>query len=225
MNLFNKPVPLMVNKKFTYLLFDPAIAYLHRVAVKRKAPAKIPIILAGTEILLRGTFYLFEILILFKVLIFLIFYLGLIFPNSVGQFICNLVKKNASLSIQKTYWKDLVFTYTELESTKHFTHKSKQNFTSKRYVWTTTLVAKAAKIAAAKAKTLASVGTTEIGLTVVGLGFFVTGVQMIGLDQVGRHEISYRYNQYLDPDFKIPPFVIKDPEYIFRPPFTGDKKN
>jgi hypothetical protein len=67
-----------------------------------------------------------------------------------------------------------------------------------------------------KSKTFADVSSNVVAGILVKFGTVVTGVQMMGLDQVAQHEVEYLYNKFLNPEYKFPLFIMKEPNYIVR---------
>lgn len=90
------------------------IRVLHRITIERKSYFSV-IILRNFEVLFNDTFYVLFATITTIILTSTIFCLGLMYPNSVGKSICSFIKTNSSLKLQKTLWKDLLFSYQPLE--------------------------------------------------------------------------------------------------------------
>ncbi len=163
----------------------------------------LPIFFACTEALVNNTLYLLWATLTVYVLVCFSFYLGLIYPSSIGQRICNFVKKNASLFVQKTCWKKLLYLYCGFEVINIDSKK-------KGYVFSKLM------IGGMKSKTFADVSSNVVAGILVKFGTVVTGVQMMGLDQVAQHEVEYLYNKFLNPEYKFPLFIMKEPNYIVR---------
>ena len=61
--------------------------------------------------------------------------------------------------------------------------------------------------------------------TAVGTGILITGFQMAGGDQVVRHSVETSYNKHLNPDYQPERFVMKEPNYVFKPNFSTNDKS
>lgn len=209
------------------------------VGIRKRKGQIIPALIASGEILINNSFYAIWIFLTIHFLICLTFYLGLVYPDSVGKRICHFVKQNVSVSLQKTKWKELLFKFQSLElkivdpKMVGSTRVSKRNPANVRFggtagaaaatkIFATKKAWLAAKtLASAKAKAYAAGTKSTTTSTLIIAGAFVTTVQMVGIDQVVRHDVEDRYNKHVDPSYKTVPFKMKDPDYVFKPDFSS----
>ena len=77
----------------------------------------------------------------------------------------------------------------------------------------------------AKLKGMATATKMRVVNTAVGTGILITGFQMAGGDQVVRHSVETSYNKHLNPDYQPERFVMKEPNYVFKPNFSTNDKS
>jgi hypothetical protein len=112
-----KPVVLKSSTMLRYVGAKNAnffVRVLHRTTVEKTSFVSM-IFLGSFEILFNDTFYVLFAIITSIILTSTIFCLGLMHPDSIGKSICSFIKTNLILKLQKTLWKDLLFTYQPLE--------------------------------------------------------------------------------------------------------------